>query len=62
MSTRSIGSGYKIIRDKDGKTKVILDRKAQLAKLNLSKRLQVQGAGNSKVRVARGKKRNAEGA
>lgn len=55
MSTRPIGSNYKIIRDKDGKTKVILDRKAQLAKLNLSKRLQVQGVGNSKVRVARGK-------
>jgi hypothetical protein len=55
MATKSLGAGYKIKIGKDGKAVVEKDRRAQLAKLDVSKRLQAEGAAAAKVKYKRGK-------
>ena len=52
MSTKAIGS-FDIITDKSGKTRVVANRKAQLAKLSLPKRIAAEKGKTTGVRVVR---------
>lgn len=53
MATK-IGSGFKLVKGKDGKTRVEVDTKAKMAKLDVSTRLKAEH--KSKTRVRYGKK------
>lgn len=54
MSGKSIGSGYKLVKGPDGKTKLVPDKKARMAKLDVSTRLKAEHQEKTKVRY-RGK-------
>ena len=52
MTTKPLGS-FDIITDKSGKTRVVANRKAQLAKLSLPKRIAAEKGKTTGVRVVR---------
>jgi hypothetical protein len=47
------GRDFKVVQDKDGKTKVILDTKAKLSRLDLCTRLKVVKSKKMKWKPAR---------
>ncbi len=54
MASR-IGNGFKTVTGKDGKTRLISDKKARMAKLDVSTRLKVEAKEKTKVTYKRGK-------
>lgn len=56
MSTKSIGSNFRLVKDEKGKTRLVPDDRARLAKLDVSTRLKAEHKSKTKVKY-RGKKK-----
>jgi hypothetical protein len=50
MCATRIGKAFKVVKDENGKTRLVPDEAARLAKLDVSTRLKVQAKGAKRVR------------
>ncbi len=53
--TSRIGKSFKVVKDENGKTRLVPDEKARLAKLDVATRVKVQAKGAKKITYKRGK-------
>lgn len=55
MGSKSIGGNWKPVKGKDGKTRLVPDNAARLAKMDVSTRQKALGKAKTKVAYRRGK-------